>query len=302
MWTMAVDAVTVEVVSALGEAGVDSLLLKGPTIAQWLYDGDSRTYVDTDLLVDPERLSLAQATLRRLGFEEKFGPLRHPGMERPPSAQWQRDTFQVDLHEGLDGAEADPKYVWAFLWARRVEHVVSGRSVAALDPSARLVHIALHAAHHGPAAEKPVRDLRQALARLDDAGWAEASATAATIEASSAFATGLRLVPEGRAVLERLGIASRPDAGWFLETGDIPIAAGIERLRLARGVGAKLRMIGYELVPSREFMRWWSPLARRSRVGLLAAYVWRWIYLAWHAPEAILAWRRARASSTHPRE
>lgn len=301
MWTMAVDAVTAEVVSALQDAGIESLLLKGPTIAGWLYDDDSRTYVDTDLLVNPDRLAAAREVLGRLAFEERFGPLHHPGMERPPSAQWQRDAFQVDLHETLDGARAAPHEVWKFLWQRRVEHTISGRAVPALDPTSRIVHIALHAAHHGPSAEKPLRDLRQAAARLGDAEWGEAATAASSIEASAAFAVGLGLVQEGRAVLDRMGIAAQPGARWFLETGDTPIAAGLERLSGSRGAATKLRMIANELVPSREFMRWWSPVARRSRTGLLAAYVWRWIYLARHAPEAVLAWRRARAASTHLR-
>ena len=110
---MAVDAVTAEVVSALADDGVDSLLLKGPSVADWLYDDDSRTYVDSDLLVAPDRMAAARATLERLGFRQQFGSLPHPGMEAPPSAPWQRDAFQVDLHERLQGATEDRGRLWA---------------------------------------------------------------------------------------------------------------------------------------------------------------------------------------------
>src|SRR5438270_41821 len=99
MWAMAVDAVTAEVVTALDGAGVDCLLLKGPSIAGWLYEEGARTYSDTDLLVAPDRLPAARATLAELGFRNEFGSLPHPGMESPPSAPWRRDVFAVDLHE-----------------------------------------------------------------------------------------------------------------------------------------------------------------------------------------------------------
>src|SRR5438270_11602935 len=101
---MAVDAVTAEVVSAFADDGVDSLLLKGPSVADWLYDDDSRTYVDSDLLVAPDRVPAARARLGRLGFRQQFGSLPHPGREAPPSAPWQRDAFQVDLHARLERA------------------------------------------------------------------------------------------------------------------------------------------------------------------------------------------------------
>ena len=292
---MAVDAVTAEVVSALADDGVDSLLLKGPSVADWLYDEDSRTYVDSDLLVAPDRMAAARATLERLGFRQQFGSLPHPGMEAPPSAPWQRDAFQVDLHERLEGAMADRGRLWGVLWKDRTELVVGGRSVAALGESARLVHVALHAAHHGPRAEKPLRDLRRALDRLDDASWAAAAEVAGEIGAASAFAAGLDLVPEGRALLERLEMAVPSSPTWFLEHDETPVAAGIERVREANGLGAKLAIVRHEAFPSAEFMRWWTPLARRSQPGLIAAYVWRWAFLLGHLPGALVAGRRARA-------
>jgi len=295
---MAVDAVTAEVVSALADDGVDSLLLKGPSVADWLYDDDSRTYVDSDLLVAPDRMAAARATLERLGFRQQFGSLPHPGMEAPPSAPWQRDAFQVDLHERLEGAMADRGRLWGVLWAGRTQLVVGGRSVAALGKSARLVHLALHAAHHGQRAEKPLRDLSRALERVGDSGWAAAAEVADAIGASSAFAAGLDLLPEGRALLDRLGMGIPSSPTWFLAPDETPVAAGIERVRQAPGFGTKAAIVRHEAFPSAEFMRWWTPLARRSRIGLLAAYPWRWAYLVRHLPAALAAGRRARARAS----
>ncbi len=50
-----------------------------------------------------------------------------------------------------------------------------------------------------------------------------------------------------------------------------------------------------ELFPRPEFMRWWSPLARRGRLGLVLSYPRRWLWLALQAPRGLWAVRRARA-------
>ena len=291
MWTMAVDEVSAEVIGALDAAGVGCLLLKGPTIAEWLYeDASERPYVDTDVLVDPDRLAAAHATLEAAGFRREWGPLPHPGMESPPSYPWHRGQFAVDLHETLPGAAADRRDVWAVLAEGSTEQRVGGVRARAPGRPALLVTIVLHAAHHGPRVERPRRDLELALDRAGDEDWAAAASVAERIGAAAAFATGLGIVPAGRALLARVGLDA-PSS----ELRDVPLAAGIERLTLARGVRAKALLLRDELFPSREFMRWWTPMARGSWPGLVPAYVWRWLHLARRAPAALRASRRARA-------
>ena len=293
MWTLAVDAVTAEVVTALDEAGVDSLLLKGPSVAGWLYEDRAlRPYVDSDLLVDPAGVETARATLAERGFRPEFGPLPHPGMESAPSYPWRRDAFVVDLHETLPGATADRPRTWAVLRAGASEEPVGGRTVATLGEPARLAHVALHAAHDVPTQPGPREDLRRALALVPDEGWRSAAGVAADIGAPTAFAAGLGLLPEGRGLLARLGLELDSSAERLLRRRDVPMLGGIERLSAARGTAAKAAILRGELLPSAAFMRWWTPVARRSRGGLLAAYAWRWAYLARHAPAALRAWRR----------
>jgi hypothetical protein len=275
MWTMAVDAVTVEVMAALAQASVDCVLLKGPSIAAWLYDDPAeRPYVDTDLLVEPGRLGTAAATLETRGFRRAFGPLPHPGMEGAPSYPWRRGAVEVDVHQTLPGATADGRQVWDVLRPGCEELVVAGTPTRVLGRPARLAHVALHAAHHGPRVERPIEDVRQALRRAPDEEWREAADVAARIGASRAFAAGVAL-----------GRGEQPAA-------EVPLAAGLERVSAATGMRAKGRILAEEVVPSAEFMRWWAPLARRSRRGLAAAYVLRWAYLAVRAPAAVSAWRR----------
>jgi hypothetical protein len=157
-----------------------------------------------------------------------------------------------------------------------------------------MVHLALHAAHHGPRVEPPLRDLRRALESCSDERWAEAAVMAERIGASTAFANGLGLLPAGRERSALLGLTADYTAAWRLGVQGEPVAAGIERLARAPGLRARASLLRDELFPTREFLRWWIPKVRGAWPGLARAYAWRWLYLARRAPAALRAWRRAQ--------
>ena len=52
-----------------------------------------------------------------------------------------------------------------------------------------------------------------------------------------------------------------------------------------------------ELAPPPTYMRDWTPVGRRGRIGLALAYLYRPLWLAWWAPRGYLAWRRAKRAS-----
>lgn len=66
----AIDALTAEVVSAFTGEGIGTVVLKGPVLARWLYPGEVRPYVDSDLMVAPDDRARAVGVLERLGFAE----------------------------------------------------------------------------------------------------------------------------------------------------------------------------------------------------------------------------------------
>src|SRR5205085_4259870 len=130
-------------------AGVEFILLKGPVIADWLYSDGSRSYVDTDLLVPSSREHQAEDLLVSLGFCADPGTgAADPGVAR--NHLWLRAGAIVELHVTLTGIGVPPGEAWAVL-ARGTESMdVRGRPVRILGLPARLLHVALHAAQHGP--------------------------------------------------------------------------------------------------------------------------------------------------------
>jgi hypothetical protein len=291
------DLVTAEVVSAFREAGIRSVLLRGPAIARWLYDDDSRSYGDVDLLIRPADVARAERVLADLGFADETveGLLR---ADRPTHAHpWgrARDGASVDLHHTLLGASVTPDQAWEVLIAAGTE-TISVNNVAAetLNASGRAVVVVLHAAQHGRLVPKPLEDLTRAVERVRDATWKEASELSDRLGATAAFAAGLWLVPAGVEVAGRLGLSGARSTETALRAATAPSTAlGFDWIAQTPGVRAKLQLTARKLAPDAAFMRAWSPLARRGRLGLGVAYAGRIAWLVWHAPTGFRAWRRA---------
>src|SRR6266498_322925 len=97
--TMNVDAGAAETVLAFRDAGIRSILLKGPALASWLYDHQAaREYVDIDLLVSPEQLSAGEEILTRLGFHP-FGLDLIPGDWPKHARTWTRERSEEHTSE-----------------------------------------------------------------------------------------------------------------------------------------------------------------------------------------------------------
>lgn len=291
---LVVDQLTVEITRAFEDEGIESLVLKGPALAEWLYPGEVRHYGDSDLMIRPDDWQRGVGVLERLGFENYLEPMDHPRMESFASTAFVRGEDNVDLHCTLHGLEGAPELIADSLIETAERQVIGGVELRIPCRAALLLNVGLHAAHHSQG--KPIDDLRRAIARADERLWREALEQARAFDGVPAFASGLRLLPEGVALTRRLGIEGERSALHELRRHGVPTAEGLDAL-LAPGVGARQRLatIARELFPSPEFMRWWTPLARRGRIGLAAAYVWRALWLLVHAPRAIVTLWRVRA-------
>lgn len=300
-----VDSVTREVVTAMRETGIRTLLLKGPSIAAWLYgDGAARSYVDSDLLVAPGSYREAGDVLRKLGFRPRAYWLYRD------SQAWlrRRDTSYVDLHRSLINVLAPPDVVWKELASDTDTLRVGGIDLEVLRVPARALHVALHAAQHGVGDfRRPLEDLARAVRVADEDDWRQAADLARRIDALPAFAAGLRLDPEGVRLAERLKLPEeRPPAVELRAGPDIPVAIALESLASGRSLRARPRLLLRALVPSSLYMRGWAaqhmirwPAAlRRGHLGLGMAYLWRPIWILLRLPEAMIALRRARRAQS----
>ncbi len=293
-----VDAVTAEATAALSEASIPSILLKGPGITTWLYAGEeARIYGDSDLLIRKADWDRAAGVLEELGFEDDLGPLDHPRMESGAGFPWAResDGSGVDMHCTLFGIGATPDDLWAAFSADAVAEQVGGAEVMLPSHPARLLHIALHALQHGGETwDKPMKDLSRGIEKAEVTEWRQALALSERLDAAENFSTGLRLLPQGEQLAAEIGAQRVETTKAALRLAQVPMAEGFEELADAPGLRAKAMIVFRELFPNAEFMRWWSPLARRGRLGLAFAYLGRPFWLAFHAPAGLLAWWRAR--------
>jgi hypothetical protein len=295
----AVDALTAEVASAFASEGIDTVVLKGPALARWLYPGEVRPYVDSDLMVAPENRACAVSVLERLGFAEHCAWMPTPLSQDPGGTAFnRRGGGMVDLHCQLPGLDGDPGAIWGLLAASAARQVIGGVELWVPDRDTVLLHVVLHAAHHANQVDgKPLEDLRRALALVDEAEWSRALELARAYQGVQAFVAGLRLLPDGEVLALRLGIGEVRSFQHEIRRKDNVIAEELYALLSAdTGIGQKLVIAASDIFPRPDYMRWWSPLARRGRLGLAGAYLWRAIWIIGQAPAAIhTLWRIQRA-------
>jgi hypothetical protein len=246
--------------------------------------------------VPPEQKAQAQEVLLSLGFRYGYESLGPGQLEE--GLFWTRGIEAVDLHTTLLGIRGAPEIVWATLSEHIENATVGGLEVNVLEPTARAMHIALHAAQHGRQEPTPMKDLARALEMLPLETWEQAAELAAELDAAGAFATGLSLMPTGGAIVRRLGIQRDRSVKALLAADTAPtVAFSLEELRSTSGITAKARFVARKAFPTRTYMRLYWPVARRGRAGLALAYCRRIVHKVGKLVPATIAWNRARRAS-----
>ena len=295
-----IDRVAAEVVSRLEAQGISTILIKGATLATWLYDdGTARPYVDSDVLVPPDRFGDAVKVLGQIGFrpDALIGAMPDHGVPHAEPFSRPGDGAHLDLHRTLSGASAAPAAVWEMLDAACENGNVGGSAVRVPTLPARAMLCAFHAAQHGVESAKPLEDLSRAVDHASLDTWGEAANLAAGVGGVPALAAGLRLTASGSELADRLDLPSER----LLQPAATPhsrgrIAYGFERLAREKSLFGKAALLAREAFPPPAFMRWWSPLARRGGLGLIAAYGRRLVWLTLQAGPSFAEWRRDRHS------
>jgi hypothetical protein len=294
------------IADALEDAGVCSVVIKGPAVAYSMYPDPSwRAYGDIDLLVPTRQHARACAVLADLGFSRDL-PDPRPGFTERfgyTAVFKERSGTEVDLHRSLFGGAFGLWMQPDALFGHLEEFVVGGRTLRRLDDTGLLLHACMHASlGYRPPLLLPLRDVMQ-IAAVGDIDWDRL--------ASWARAWRLRAVISHAfdAAARRLGIDLPDEADTFIRsasaspverrvlaayTGDRRPFGGIElsTIRAVRGLPSKVAYVRAVCFPSREFMR--------ARVGSSG---WRAYWRRWRIPVVwgrVLGERSLGAVSAYP--
>lgn len=291
--TLATDRATGEVLRAWRSEGIEPILLKGVSVAEWLYPGESRTYGDVDMLVDPARILDAAAGLERLGFEPvpfHVSHHAHPWLR-------DRDGVAVDLHITLCAARRPPIGVWRELQRCVVAGSVGGCPVRMLDLPGRALLAAVHAAQHSELAG-PREDLARAVQRASLPVWRQAELLADRLRLLTMLARGLRVLPAG---VELLGSLPLARAAELLVDERAPLAIGFTRLRTSQTARERAAIVTRAVFPPTDEVLNGRERARGGAFGLALAYLRHAVWLAIVAAPTAVRLRRAGRRSPAPR-
>jgi hypothetical protein len=285
------DRLAAEIAGAFGADGIETIVLKGPVLARWLYPGELRQYCDSDLMVAPERWVQAADVLERMGFRSW---VLRPLFVDPGGTDYRRGEDVVDLHRAIPGLFGDPSAIWASVRGRSERQWIGGAELCVPDRTTVLMHVALHAGHHANLiGYRPFEDLRRAIALANEQQWRQAVMLAQEYDGIAAFTTGLELLPEGQELAKRLELSEVRAFRYRLRLQDNIVAEEITALFSPDiSIWRKLTTLASEVFPQPEYMRWWSSLARRGKPGLVIVYAWRPLWAIGQVPGALRAiWR-----------
>jgi len=298
------DLAALEALGELRSRGVDALLLKGPVLAQRLYaEGETRGYWDIDLLVSPRDLPAAEAALRALRYRkgnevlgiDDVGGVKHGEVWARQGAN-HGGPIIIDLHWRLSRCEATGEVVWEALARNRGAIELQGHSVAVPGQEGLALHLAIHATQGGPEDTKAMADLRRGIERWPLDAWRGAARLAAEVHGEAPFAAGLRLIPEGAELAERLELQPTPELDWEIRNRETRPRGTfhVEAWSSARGVRAKLSVVRRSLFPTARWIRKQFPWADRRPWLIPVAYARHILRGPLWAARAMRFRRRAR--------
>jgi hypothetical protein len=310
------DAAAAECVSTLRAEKIRAILIKGPVTVNWLYPDAPRTYTDIDLLVAPDKFPRAVRTLEGIGYRNftkarvedggRFSewadtvegvhaiPLALEGSPVAGSTRFP-PGLEVDLHWSFHGIGAPDKDFWTVVAGDAERMRVSGTEIDVPSEPARALLLALHAGTSRGAYRQPLTDLDRALELLPEETWGAAHRLAVRLDAVPRFAAGLGMRPLGLELIDRLHLKGTVDVRSALHAPGAPppVAHGIVRLTTTHGVGPRMRVLAQALTPPAASMRWDWRIARRGKLGLALAYMFRPAWLLVKLPAALRAYTRA---------
>ena len=286
-----------EVCWTLGSQGIDALVIKGPSISQWLYPEGDRESADVDLLLRPSHWDAAVSALEGLGFEATYSGFRETETALHSHDLQRTDEEHglhgIDLHHYFPGIEADPEDAFDVLWEQRAAAQQAGVDVWFPSLEARALIIGLHVARQ-PDIEKSMEDLRRALEALTVSQLEAMASLALRLKAQPALRAGLETMPETADYVGGLGLSDIevPTYWRLLSQGADLLSIELERVR-SLPPRQRAAAMGRWLFPSAASLRARHPEIGDSRVRLAGVYVRRWGSGLKRLPSAVRRVRRA---------
>ena len=301
------DRVCAEVVGAMQDVGIPTILLKGASIARWLYPSGGRTYVDTDLLVPAYEFSRAEAVLRSLGFTElleRFHPFELGAEPAVETAFTRRAELglgpggTVDLHRNLPSLPVPDEFLWETFSADTETFPIGDVELRVLGRTALALHVVAHAVQHR-FQHHTDEDLRRALAVMSVDDWRPVADLAARLGIAEMLGLGLRHHAVGAEIADGLALPclSPTDSRiWMLSAPRG--SASLAELWAAPTLRATVQRIRWTLIPSPAKIRYVSRLPDAHGYTLLLGYARWWRDLA---PAIVSAVRFVRGRPRSPK-
>lgn len=297
MRCLAIDSVTADVASKFQEAGIRTLLLKGASIAQWLYrDGETRTYGDVDLLVSPDQFDQAERILEDSGFRHLLAGAAPEEIESTHG--WLspgEERVTVELHRTFHHIGASDDDLWREFTRSTERIVVAGHELEMPSEPSRCLMLALHVSRHGREFSWPLRDLTLAVEQVPTSVWMQAASMALRLDARPGMVSGLKVVPCGQRLCSELDLSAPVPAALVIEAENMSkVTRNLERLASKNGLRAKAAFALRKLFPTPAWMRYEYQLGDSGLIRLAWTYLLRLLKLGFDLPMSLLAWRRAR--------
>lgn len=196
LFTLSMTAELFRILEEFGQAGIETILVKGPLVSLLAY-GDSavRSYVDLDLLVRHEVILPASQIMTALGFEADVPEEAIRAGKIPGEYLFKRPGTQqiVELHTEKTFRYYPRPMRIADLYARQRRMPLDGREVPALSLEDELVLNCIHGAKHFWERLMWPADVAAIVARHPEIVWERARKAAEDVGAGRMLRAGLLL-------------------------------------------------------------------------------------------------------------
>jgi len=158
----------IEIYSQLTEAGIDTLVLKGPAISLMGYgDVSLRTFGDIDLLVNRKDLPRARDILLSKGFTREYPTVAEASLVSAQHAlEFVRGSTKVELHCALFSRHLHLNFDLQELWDEAVWLRCLTTDIRVLSPTHLFLLVCAHGAKHEWAGMRWICDVAQLADRL----------------------------------------------------------------------------------------------------------------------------------------